>query len=147
MTENVSLLENNLSFDYHFNAGSLGNICLCLSVSPPADMGNCWEGLLCCCVNWKKAKPLANDLVVAVTEEEEWGPVLDKAPTVLSGPTIASQGPLLKHPLPSSLPLVPVAMFSRDSQSKMLISIIWKVILSSLEERVWLCTGAAGSII
>lgn len=61
MTENASLLENNLSFDYHFNAGSLGNICLCLSVSPPADAGNCWEGLLCYCVNWKKAKPLEND--------------------------------------------------------------------------------------
>lgn len=120
MTENASLLENNLSFDYHFNAGSLGNICLCLSVTPPADTGNCWEGLLCRCVNWKKAKPLVNDLVVAVTEEKEWGLALDEAPTVLSGPTIASQGPLLKHPLPSSLPLVPVAVFSRDSQNKIL---------------------------
>lgn len=71
MAENVCLLGSNLSFDYHFNAGSLGNICLCPSASPPADMGDCWEGLLCCSANWKKAKPLANDLVVAVTEEGE----------------------------------------------------------------------------
>lgn len=79
MTENVSLLENNLSFDYRLNAGSLGNICLCLSVPSPADTRNCWKGLLRCCVNWKKAKAPANDLVVAVTEEEEWGPALDEA--------------------------------------------------------------------
>lgn len=44
MTESVSLLENNLSFDYHFNAGSLGNICLCLSVLPPADTGIAGKG-------------------------------------------------------------------------------------------------------
>lgn len=53
MPENESLLENNLSFDYHFNAGSPGNICLCQAVSPPADVGNCWG-------SWKKAKPLVN---------------------------------------------------------------------------------------
>lgn len=50
-TENESLLENNLSFDYHFNAGSPGNICLCQAESPPADVENCWG-------SWKKAKPL-----------------------------------------------------------------------------------------
>lgn len=60
MPENESLLENNLSFDYHFNAGSPGNICLCQAASLLLMWGIAGKG---CWGNWKGAKPLGNALV------------------------------------------------------------------------------------
>lgn len=80
MPENESLLENNLSFDYHFNAGSPGNICLCQAVSPPADVGNCWEGLL---GKLEELQTTGKYLGGGSEEEEEEErrPLLDEAPT------------------------------------------------------------------
>lgn len=88
MPGNESLLENNLSFDYRFNAGSPGNSCLCQAVSPPADVGNCWEGLLGKLEESQTTgKCLGGDCEEEEEEEDERGPLLDRAP-----------GPLLEHP-------------------------------------------------
>lgn len=111
MPESESLLENNLSFDYHFNAGSPGNICLCQAVPPPADVGNCWEGLL---GELEESQTTGKCLGGCEEDEEE-----DERRSLLD-----------EAPLPSSLPLVPFPLWSRDSQIK--ISITWKIILPSL---------------
>lgn len=87
-------------------------LCLLLLMWGIAGKG-CWG-------NWKKAKPLANDLVVAVRRKR-----MRRRMRRMRGDLCT------RAPLPSSLPLLPAALWSRDSQIKVFIYIMRKIILPS----------------